>query len=191
MGAHMPLYENVSWAMDFQFDQTTDAKVIKLLNIVDEYSRRHLVSFADRSIDAKDVVAILDDLLAQHGRPLFLRCDNGPEFIAEVVASWAKEVGTTLWHIDPGSPWQNGKVESFNSRLRDEFLGGQLFESIKEAQLLLDKYRDEYNNFRPHSCLGYLCPRQFLELETKQQRQILIKSSKNNYWSRTFYKQAA
>ncbi len=191
MGAHMPLYENVSWAMDFQFDQTTDAKVIKLLNIVDEYSRRHLVSFANRSIDAKDVVAVLDDLLAQHGRPLFLRCDNGPEFIAEVVASWAKEVGTTLWHIDPGSPWQNGKVESFNSRLRDEFLGGQLFESIKEAQLLLDKYRDEYNNFRPHSSLGYLCPRQFLELEIKQQRQILIKSSKNNYWSGSFYKQAA
>ena len=161
------------------------------MNIIDEYSRQHLASNPDRSIGAKDVVAVLDDLLAQHGRPLFLRCDNGPEFIAKVVASWAKEVGTTLWFIDLGSPWQNGKVESFNSRLRDELLNGQLFESLTEAQLLLDRFRDEFNNFRPHSSLGYLCPTKFLELEIKQQRQILIKSSKNNYWSGSFYKQAA
>ena len=191
MGVHQPTSENVIWALDFQFDQTKDMKVVKILNIIDEYAREALALVASRSIKAADVVEILDDLLAKRGRPYFIRCDNGPEFIAEVLASWASEVGTTLYFITPGSPWLNGRIESFNARLRDELLNGELFESIYEAQILLDRWRDEYNNYRPHSSLGYHSPKSFLALPTTQQRDLLIKSSRLYHWKGQRRKQAA
>ena len=191
MGVHQPTRENVIWALDFQFDQTRDTKVVKILNIIDEYSREALASMAKRSISAAEVVAALDGLLAERGKPHFIRCDNGPEFIAEVVASWAREVGTTLYFIAPGSPWLNGRVESFNARLRDELLNGELFESITEAQLLLDRWRHEYNHRRPHSSLGYLSPKSFLALPTDQQRTILTRSSRLHHWKGERHEQAA
>ena len=191
MGVHQPLGENVIWALDFQFDQTKDTRVIKILNIIDEYSREALASMAKRSINAAEVVAVLDGLLAERGKPCFIRCDNGPEFIAEVVASWACEVGTQMYFIAPGSPWLNGRVESFNARLRDELLNGELFESIAEAQVLLDRWRHEYNHRRPHSSLGYLSPKTFLALPMDQQRAILTRSSRLHHWKGERYKQAA
>ncbi len=191
MGVHQPTRENVIWALDFQFDQTRDTRVVKILNIIDEYSREALASMARRSISAAEVVTVLDDLLAERGKPHFIRCDNGPEFIAEVVASWACEVGTTLYFIAPGSPWLNGRVESFNARLRDEFLNGELFESVTEAQMLLDRWRHEYNHRRPHSSLGYLSPKSFLALPMGQQRTILTRSSRLHHWKGERHRQAA
>ena len=182
MGVHQPTQTNVCWAMDFCFDQTTDTRPIKVLNVIDEYSRECLASIAGRSMDAKGVVAVLDDLLAERGNPSFIRLDNGPEFIAGVLADWCKEVGVTLYFIEPGSPWLNGKVESFNSRLRDELLNGELFESVAEAQKLLDRFRAEYNAYRPHSSLGYLPPNKFVSLDLPQQRSILCKYARACSW---------
>ncbi len=182
MGVHQPTQTNVCWAMDFCFDQTTDTRPIKVLNVIDEYSRECLASIAGRSMDAKGVVAVLDDLLAERGNPSFIRLDNGPEFIAGVLADWCKEVGVTLYFIEPGSPWLNGKVESFNSRLRDELLNGELFESVAEAQKLLDRWRAEYNAYRPHSSLGYLPPNKFVSLDLPQQRSILCKYARACSW---------
>lgn len=191
MGVHQPVKENVIWALDFQFDQTRDMKVIKILNIIDEYSREHLASVASRSIKAKDVVAVLDDLLASRDSPCFVRIDNGPEFIADVLAEWAAEIGVVLFFIEPGSPWMNGKVESFNGRLRDELLNGQLFDNITEAQILLDRWRQEYNHYRPHSSLGYLSPKAFISLSVHDQRRILTRSSTSIRWKGEYRKQAA
>ncbi|KJE75346.1 integrase core domain-containing protein [Ferrimicrobium acidiphilum] len=97
--------------------------------------------------------------------PVYIRMDNGPEFISHALSNWAKEMSVTLYFIDPGSPWQNGKCESFNSRLRDELLNGELFTSVTEAQLLTNKYRHDYNRTRAHSSLGYLSPHEFLALD--------------------------
>jgi putative transposase len=164
VGIHQPLYPDVTWAMDFQFDETTDAKSIKILNIVDEYTRECLISLPRGSIDSQVVIAALDNLVAERKPPLYLRVDNGPEFISKALELWCEEMGTTRSAIETGSPWQNGKCESFNSRLRDELLNGELFQSITEAQVLHERYRQEYNRFRPHSSLGYLTPEEFKEL---------------------------
>ena len=162
VGQMCPIAPNVVWAFDFQFDQTTDAKMLKMFNCVDEFSRECLALEVERHFCAQDVVAKLDELLCERGAPCYLRCDNGPEFVADVMAEWCEEVGTTTVFIDPGSPWQNGWVESFNSRLRDEVLNGQLFDSLLEAQVILADWRDEYNQTRLHSSLGYVPPAEFV-----------------------------
>ena len=115
MGAHHPIDANVTWAMDFQFDATTDGKILKLLNIIDEYSREYLATLVDRSIDAEGVISGLDGIVAERGTPVYIRMDNGPEFISHALSNWAKEMSVILYFIDPGSPWQNGKCESFGS----------------------------------------------------------------------------
>lgn len=125
------------------------------------------------------MVTVLEDLLANRGSSCFLRIVNGPEFIADVLADWAAEIGVVLLFIEPGSPWMNGKVESFNGRLRGELLNGQLFDNITEAQILLDHWRQEYNNHRPHSSLGYLFPRAFISLSVHDQSRIRTRSSKS------------
>lgn len=155
------------------FDQTTDTRPVKVLNIIDEYSRESLCISASRSIDARGVLAHLDDLVATAGAPKYLRVDNGPEFIAHALSDLLEELGVTLWFTIPGSPWQNGKVESSGGRLRDEMLNGELFESIAEAQLRLDRWQAEYNEYRPHSSLGYLSPREFVALPLSEQRRRL------------------
>lgn len=185
MGMHQPLYPNVTWAMDFQFDATTDGRVVKLLNIIDEYTREHLASLADRSIDAQGVVSVLDGLVAERGAPHYVRMDNGPEFVSVAIEAWAAEMGVTLYFIEPGSPWQNGRCESFNSRLRDELLNGELFVSIDEAQSLVGHYRIEFNEVRPHSSLGYLSPYEFSSLSIADQRQVLVRSAKRRGYQAT------
>lgn len=147
------------WALDFQFDVTADGRVLKLLNIVDEHTREALAILVQRSIDADATVAALDRIVADRGtRPALIRCDNGPELTAFALADWCRLGDTGTAFIDPGSPWQNAYVESFNSRLRDECLAVEQFDSLLEAKVLIEDWRIDYNHNRPHSALGMLTP---------------------------------
>jgi putative transposase len=170
VGAMCPIRPNVVWALDFQFDQTSDGRQLKLLNVIDEYSRECLAIDVDRSIDADGVVRCLERLAAQRGAPAYVRFDHGPEFIAYAVADWCRFNGTDTVFIDPGSPWQNAWVESFNGRLRDEYLNGQLFETLLEARILLEDWRIDYNIYRPHSAHGGLSPTEFVQAWLNQQQ---------------------
>lgn len=161
VGAMCPIAPNALWAMDFQFDTTVDGRTLKLLNIVDEFTRECPAIVVDRSIDADKVVATLDRLMLTRGAPAFVRFDNGPEFIAHAVADWCRFNGVGSIFIDPGSPWQNAWIESFNGRLRDEFLNGWQFDNLLEAQVLIEDWRIDYNEHRPHSAHGDLTPSEF------------------------------
>ena len=164
MGAFCPIRPNVVWALDFQFDQTSDGRMLKLLNVLDEFTREALATDTERSITADDVVACLDRLAEERGGPpVYVRFDNGPEFIARAVADWCRFNGTGTVFIDPGSPWQNAWVESFNGRLRDELLNIEQFDSLLEAKVLNEDWRIDYNMHRPHSAHGWLTPVEFVE----------------------------
>jgi putative transposase len=150
---HRAEHPHQVWAMDFQFDATADGSRLKFLNVIDEHSRLCLAIRVGRRCKAKDVVAVLEELTSVYPAPTFIRSDNEPEFIADALKRWSENSGTTTTYIEPGSPWQNGFAESFNSRFRDEFLNTELFTTAPEAQLLADRWRWEYNTFRPHSAL--------------------------------------
>jgi putative transposase len=152
---------NEVWSYDFLFDQTADGRPLKILPIVDEFTRECLVMLVGRSLAAKDVLGALAKAAQQRGMPEHLRSDNGPEFIADAVKRWLAQEGTKTLYIEPGSPWENAYSESFNSRLRDELLNGELFSSEKEAAVLLEQHRRVYNQERPHSSLGYVAPAVF------------------------------
>ena len=173
VGAMSPIRPNVIWAMDFQFDTTADGRTLKMLNVIDEFTREAIAIVVDRSIDADRVVATLDRLAVQRGRPpAFVRFDNGPEFVAWAVADWCRfnHVGTCF--IDPGSPWQNAWIESFNGRLRDELLNSWRFDSLLEARVIIEDWRCDYNANRPHSAHGELTPTEFaLQWTTTHQPQ--------------------
>ena len=173
VGAMSPIKPNAIWAMDFQFDETRDGKQLKLLNIQDIFTRECLAVHVARSITADDLINVLDDLVVKHGTPTFLRCDNGPEFAAFAIADWCRFNNASTTFIDPGSPWQNGHIESFNSRIRDEYLNSHLFDSLLEAQVLLEDWRQQYNHERLHSSLCYLTPVEFKELWEQQYQQRL------------------
>jgi len=150
---------NHVWALDFQFDQTADGRVLKLLNIVDEHTREALATVAARSIGADATVATLDEIVADRGTaPECIRCDNGPELTANALRDWCRFSGTGSSYIEPGAPWENPFVESFNGRLRDELLAVEQFDTLLEAQVLIEDWRIEYNTKRPHSSLGWLAP---------------------------------
>jgi putative transposase len=159
-------HPNHVWALDYQFDQTTDGRILKLLNIVDEHTREALTVRVGRRIDADATVAVLDQLLAQRGAPRFLRCDNGPELTANALRDWCRFSGAGTSYIEPGSPWQNPYVESFGGRLRDELLAVEAFTTLLEAQVLVENWRIEYNTVRPHSALGYLTPTDYAKAWT-------------------------
>jgi putative transposase len=147
------------WALDYQFDQTADGRILKLLNVVDEHTREALTITVDRRIDADATVKVLDRLVTDRGAaPRFIRMDNGPELTANALRDWCRfnQAGTS--YIEPGSPWQNPYVESFGGRLRDELLAVEAFNTLLEAQVLVEDWRIEYNTIRPHSALGYLTP---------------------------------
>lgn len=152
---------NEVWSYDFLFDQTADGRPLKILPILDEFTRECLVMLVGRSLKAADVIRALAKAASERGMPEYLRSDNGPEFIADAVRGWLKERGTETLYIEPGSPWQNPYSESFNSRLRDEMLDGELFSSEKEARVLLERHRVFHNEERPHSSLGYVAPAVF------------------------------
>lgn len=152
------LTPNVVWAVDFQYDATTDGRPIKLLNIVDEHTREALTSLVERNITAERLVAVLDAVVAARGvAPLVLRLDNGPELIATTLSDWCTG-RTGMVFIPPGQPWKNPYVESFNARLRDECLNLHEFWSLAQARVVIGDWLDEYNYGRPHSALGYLAP---------------------------------
>ena len=155
------------WALDYQFDQTTDGRILKLLNVVDEHTREALTITVDRRIDADATVAVLDHLVGERGRPPgFIRMDNGPELTANALRDWCRFTGAGTSYIEPGSPWQNPYVESFGGRLRDELLAVEAFSSLLEAQVLVEDWRIEYNTLRPHSALGYLSPTDYAKTWT-------------------------
>ena len=167
VGAMSPIAPNALWALDFQFDATIDGHQVKLLNIIDEYTRECLAIVVDRSIDAHRVVGTLARLTIERGRPpAFVRFDNGPEFVSNAVADWCEETGVDSVFIDPGSPWQNAWVESFNGRLRDELLNLWQFDSLLEAQVLIEDHRIDYNKNRPHTAHGDLTPTEFAQTWT-------------------------
>jgi len=153
-----PEHRNHVWSYDFVADRTVDGRPLKMLTILDEYTRECLAIDVRRRMGSIHVLERLADLFVERGAPAYIRSDNGSEFTAELIRSWLGrlEVGTLF--IEPGSPWENGYNESFNGKFRDEFLNGELFYTLAEAKILIERWRREYNEFRPHSSLGYRPP---------------------------------
>lgn len=149
---------NQVWAADFQFDTTADGRLVKIINVVDEHTREALACHVARRVDADATVDVLDGIAATRGYPEFIRCDNGPELTVHAIRDWCRASSAGTHYIDPGQPWQNPWVESFNSRLRDELLAIEQFDTILEAKVLIEHWRIDYNINRPHSSLGYLTP---------------------------------
>ena len=129
-----------------------------MLNVIDEFTHECLAIRVDRKLKAIDVIDVLSDLFILRGVPGHVRSDNGPEFVAKAVRDWITAVGARTAYIEPGSPWENGHVESFNARLRDELLDGEVFHSLAEAKVVIEGWRRHYNTSRPHSALGYQPP---------------------------------
>jgi putative transposase len=152
---------NHVWAYDFIHDATTDGRKLKMLTIEDEFTRECLKIAPDRSIRAGKVVEILKTLFNEHGTPLYIRSDNGPEFIAKAIKDYLLESETKTIYIDPGKPWQNAFEESFHGRFRDECLNMEEFNSLAETRVITEKWRRQYNGERPHSSLNYMTPMEF------------------------------
>lgn len=146
------------WSYDFVEDMTQNGRKYRMLNIVDEFSRECLAMVPQRRFRSDDVLAVLADLFVEHGPPEHVRSDNGPEFAAKAVRAWLGKVGVNTLFIEPGSPWENGYIESFNARLRDELLNGEIFYTLDEVRVVTGWWRDHYNKLRPHSALGYRPP---------------------------------
>jgi len=155
---HRPAYPNHIWSYDFVLDRTHDGRPIRLLTVIDEYTRENLAIVTERRLNSQDVLDVLRDLFVSRGAPAYIRSDNGPEFTAAAVRDWLERVAVQTLFIEPGSPWENGYIESFNGRLRDEFLAREIFYSLREVQVLVQQWRWEYNHIRPHSSLGYRPP---------------------------------
>jgi putative transposase len=149
------------WAWDFVFDHTTTGSQLKWLSIVDEHTRECLALKVARSITSEDVIDTLAELFAMRGVPKCVRSDNGPEFVALAIRQWLGQVDVETLYIEPGAPWENGYAESFHSRLRDEFLALEVFESLPVARTLTAAWKEDYNHHRPHSSLGYVTPIEF------------------------------
>jgi putative transposase len=150
------------WSYDFVMDRTEDGRTLKMMPVVDEYSRECLYIEVERSITSEEeVVKTLAGLFARRGEPAFIRSDNGPEFIAKVVKRWLEVSGVRTLYIEPGSPWENAYSETFISRFGDELLKREEFSGLLEAKVLVEEYRNHYNQQRPHSALGYLTPAEF------------------------------
>jgi putative transposase len=154
-------YPGHVWTYDFIYDACRNGTQLKILTVMDEFTREGLALEVATSLPSKRVIAVLARLFAAHGAPAYLRSDNGPEFIAQALRSWLAQHQTSTLYIDPGCPWQNAFGESFNGSLRDECLQMQLFESAAEARIVLETYRRHYNDERPHSSLGYQTPTEF------------------------------
>ncbi len=149
---------NHVWSYDFVQDRTHDGRAFRMLTIVDEWTRESLAIEVDRRLNSQRVLDVLGRLFVERGVPEHIRSDNGPEFTAMAVRDWLGRLDVAPLFIAPGSPWENGYIESFNGRLRDELLNGELFYTLKEAQILVERWRQNYNTKRPHSSLGYRPP---------------------------------
>jgi transposase InsO family protein len=146
------------WSCDFVEDRTHDGRKFRMLNVIDEFTRECLAIRVDRRLNSTDVIDVLSDLFILRGVPGHVRSDNGPEFIARAVREWIVAVGARTAFIEPGSPRENGYCESFNSKLRDELLNGELFYTLAEPRIIIESWREHYNTRRPHSSLGYKPP---------------------------------
>lgn len=153
-----PERPNHVWSYDFVEGRTHDGRKLRMLNVIDEFTRECLVIRIARKLNSTDVIDVLTDLFILRGAPGHIRSDNGPEFIAKAVRQWIAAVGAEAAFIEPGSPWENGYCESFNSKLRDELLNGEIFYSLAEARVVIEGWRQHYNTVRPHSSLGYKPP---------------------------------
>jgi transposase InsO family protein len=153
-----PSWRHHVWAYDFVQGRTHDGRAFRMLTVIDEYSRECLAIEVARRLRSDDVLQVLADLFVRYGAPDHIRSDNGSEFTAKVVRDWLRRVDVKTLYIEPGSPWENGYNESFNGKLRDELLNGEIFYSLKEAQVLIELWRRHYNTLRPHSALGYRPP---------------------------------
>ena len=153
-----PEYRNHVWSYDFVSERTSDGRPLRMLNIIDEYTRECLAIRVRRTIKANDVIDTLSDLFITRGTPRFIRSDNGPEFVAELLRTWLFNLGVTTAFIEPGSPWENGYIESFNGKFRDELLNREIFDTVLEAKVVTEEWRKQYNTVRPHSSLGYRPP---------------------------------
>ena len=153
-----PEYPNHVWSYDFVEDRTHDGRKYRMLNIIDEFTRECMTIRIGRKLKSTDVIDVLSDLFILRGIPTHVRSDNGPEFIAQALRDWLAAVGSKTAYIMPGSPWENGYCESFNSKLRDELLNGEIFYTLKEAKIVIEKWRKHYNTIRPHSSLRYQPP---------------------------------
>lgn len=149
-----PLHENHVWSYDFIEDKTANGRKFRILNILDEKSRKCIASVAKRKWTGLDVIEVLADAMMKNGCPEYIRSDNGSEFTASIVKEWLESVSVITAYIEPGSPWENGYIESFNSRMRAEFLSREIFDSMYEVEVLLNRWVEYYNNVRPHSSLG-------------------------------------
>jgi putative transposase len=170
-------YPGHIWAYDFVEDALADGRPLRILTVMDEFTREGLALDVALTTSAERVIGVLAALLAQHGAPENLRSDNGAEFVANAVQGWLVEVGVQTLYIDPGKPWQNGKEERFNGTVRDECLNMHQFHSVAEACVRLSTFREQYNHERPHSRLGYLTPLAFktawIEAQAKQQDPLI------------------
>ena len=158
---HVAMCPNHVWALDFQFDQTSDWRTLKYLNITDEFTKTALAIEVERSMTGDDIVNVLERLIAIHGAPEFVRMDNGTEMTSNAIMDWCQLSPANIAYIDPGAPWQNAHVESFNGKLRDELLAVEIFTTLLEAKIMAEDYRQNYNKYRPHSSLNYMTPDEF------------------------------
>jgi putative transposase len=160
-------HKNHVWSYDFVADRTHDGRAIRMLNIIDEFTGECLTIRCERKILAIDVIETLARLFIIHGIPEYIRSDNGPEFVADILREWLHGLDVRTAFIEPGSPWENGYIESFNGKLRDELLNGEIFDTLKEARVVTERWRRYYNTERPHSSLRYRppAPEAFLPLQ--------------------------
>ncbi len=153
-----PEHPNHVWSYDFMLDTTDDGRPFRILNVIDEYTRECLAIRVARKLKKGDVEECLTELFCSRGVPEHIRSDNGSEFTAKSIRKWLNDLGAKTLFIEPGSPWENGYIESFNGKLRDELLNREIFYTLQEAKILIEKWRREYNQVRPHSALGYRPP---------------------------------
>ena len=153
-----PAYKNHVWSYDFVQTRTHGGRSVRILTLIDEYTREYLAIDVERRLNRESVLQRLSELFVRRGVPKYIRSDNGPEFTAKAVRQWLERVGVYTLFITPGSPWENGYIESFNGKLRDELLDREQFDTLLEAKVLIEGWRREYNTIRPHSSLGYRPP---------------------------------
>jgi len=150
-----PTHRNHVWSYDFVTDRTHDGRPLRILTVIDEYNRECLALVVERRLQSDDVLCCLAALFVKHDVPEYIRSDNGSEFTARVVRQWLSRVGVQTVYIEPDSPWENGYNESFNGKFRNELLNGEIFYTLKEAQVLIERWWVEYKTVRPHSSLNY------------------------------------
>jgi transposase InsO family protein len=170
------------WTYDFIFDESIEGRPLKWFSVLDEKSRFNLALEVERRFQSRDVIAVLERLFEEYGAPDFIRCDNGPEFIARAIKKWLAARGVQTLYIEPGSPWENGYVESFHSTFRDELLDRELFGNLLEAKMLTVQFRDDYNHVRPHDSLADKTPAEYMNMEkterTRDRRRGDLKEGK-------------